>query len=349
MSRERKKPTGLVRFLRKPLNERNNLVVGVVGLLITALIALGAYRADALPFLGGGTGYTAEFSDSAGLRVGDDVRIAGVRVGQVTAVNLDGDRVAVDFEVENAWVGNSSEVAIGIRTLLGAKYLALDPQGPEEQDPGERIPLDRTTTPLDVTQAFQQLGETVGELDTEAIGESFEAISDAFRETSPEVDAVLNGVADLSEVINQRDAELSQLLESADDISAVLADQSDEFERLINDGNLLLEEVRARREAINALFRSTVTLSEQLTGLVQDNQEQIQPTLNSLDQVADVFLENQEQLDEVLATAGPYYRLLGNAVGSGRWLDTYICGLVPEAYVPQAVPDEGCVSPRGGQ
>ncbi|WP_059012522.1 MCE family protein [Streptomyces specialis] len=340
---------GALRGRIKPLNEWNTLVVGVVGLTLCALLCLGAYRADSLPLIGGGTEYTADFTEAAGLRTGDEVRIAGVRVGEVTGVDLDGDRVKVSFRVEDAWVGDSSRVAIGIKTLLGSKYLALDPLGSEEQDPDERIPSSRTASPYDVTEAFQQLGEQVGELDTDAIAESFATIADTFENTSPEVGDVLEGMSALSETIASRDAELANLLESADVVSGVLAEQSDAFETLIQDGNVLLEEVRQRRDAIHALFVNTGQLSETLSGIVEDNNAQIQPTLDALNQVTDVLLDNQEQLDAVLATAGPYYRLVGNTVGNGQWLDIYACGLVPSSYMPPGTaPESGCMPPRPG-
>lgn len=51
----------------KPVRERNPVAVGVIGLVVLALLGLAAYRADALPFIGGGTAYSADFTESAGL------------------------------------------------------------------------------------------------------------------------------------------------------------------------------------------------------------------------------------------------------------------------------------------
>ncbi|NED01552.1 MCE family protein, partial [Streptomyces sp. SID6648] len=76
-----------------------------------------------------GTTYSADFSEAAGLDTGDEVRIAGVKVGRVTGVALDGAKVKVTFEVEDAWVGDRTTAAIAIKTVLGDKYLALDPLG----------------------------------------------------------------------------------------------------------------------------------------------------------------------------------------------------------------------------
>jgi phospholipid/cholesterol/gamma-HCH transport system substrate-binding protein len=330
----------------KPLKDRNPVAVGIVGLLLSALVALIAYNADALPVIGGGTGYTAEFSEAAGLREGDEVRVAGVKVGSVTGISLDGDRVLVGFRVKDAWIGDASTVAIAIKTLLGSKYLALDPLGTGAQDPGERIPLARTTSPLDVTKAFEGLGDTLGELDTEKIAESFQVISETFRDTPPEVSAALQGLSDLSRTVSSRDTEIAELLAAGEQISGALAGQNGNIEALISDGNLLLAEIGERRTAIHALLTGSQELGRELAGVVEDNNEQIGPTLDALDRVTGVLEENQQQLDQALALAGPYYRLMGNALGTGRWFDSYICGVVPPEYLPDgARPKTGCAPP----
>ncbi|MEO3765610.1 MCE family protein [Streptomyces sp. B8F3] len=330
----------------KPVRERNPIAVALVGLLVLALGGFAAYRAEALPGVGGGTSYTAHFSEAAGLRSGDEVRVAGVKVGEVDEVGLDGPRVAVDFTVRDAWIGDRSTAAIAIETLLGEKYLAVDPLGDARQDADQPIPVGRTTSPYDVTQAFQDLSSTVGELDTTALAESFEVISETFEDTPPNVRKAANGLADLSQTISSRDAELARLLSGSDEITKTLKDQNDTFETLLKDGNDLLAEVRSRRDAIHALFTGTRDLAKELDGLVEDNEEQIGPTLDALDRVTGVLQANEKNLDKALATAGPYYRLVGNTLGSGRWFDSYLCGLVPREYAPDVVPNRGCRPPK---
>jgi phospholipid/cholesterol/gamma-HCH transport system substrate-binding protein len=124
----------------KPLRDRNPVAVAAVGLVILGLIVYLAFNANNLPLIGGGTGYTAYFTESAGLSPGNEVRVAGVTVGRVTGVSLAGNAVKVTFVVKNTWVGDASTVAIDIKTILGAKYLALDPVGAASQDPSAPIP-----------------------------------------------------------------------------------------------------------------------------------------------------------------------------------------------------------------
>ncbi|MFF3171703.1 MCE family protein [Streptomyces sp. NPDC057900] len=331
----------------KPLRERNPVAIGIAGLLVLALIGFGAYRADSLPFIGGGTTYTADFTESAGLGSGDEVRIAGVKVGEVTGVSLDGDKVKVSFRVKDAWIGNSSTVGIAIKTLLGDKYLAVDPLGTGPQDPDRRIAASRTTSPYDVTQAFNGLGETIGEIDTKQLAKSFETISATFKDSPPDVKSAADGLSALSRTVSQRDAQLATLLKGSKQLTKTLAHKKSSFETLLEDGNLLLGEIQARRDSIHLLLTGTQDLGIQLTGLVADNNKQLKPTLESLGRVTAVLVKNRKSLDKVLSLTGSYNRLVGNTLGNGRWLDNYVCGVVPRDYLPAGTPPAtGCMPPK---
>jgi phospholipid/cholesterol/gamma-HCH transport system substrate-binding protein len=334
-----------------PVKERNPVAVALVGLAVLALVLYAALNARSLPFVGGGTTYSADFSEAAGLDEGDEVRIAGVKVGEVTSVGLDGDRVKVAFRVrgDSTWIGDRTTATIAIKTLLGSKYLALDPLGSGRQDPGNRIPLSRTTSPYDVTSALQDLGSTIDEVDTAQLAQSFETLSDTFKDSAPEVRTAVKGLSALSRTVSSRDAELARLLRSSEQLTKTLQTKKSSFETLIDDGGSLLGELRQRRDAVKALLSGSQALGKELKGLVADNERQLRPTLKSLGRVTGVLEKNQGQLDRTLALLGPYYRLMGNALGNGRWFDSYLCGAVPREYLSDATrPKTSCVPPKNG-
>ncbi|MFK3732887.1 MCE family protein [Streptomyces sp. NPDC088090] len=331
----------------KPVKERNPLAVAVVGLVLLGLLATLAYNVDRLPLVGGDTSYSADFSEAAGLDSGDEVRIAGVKVGEVTGVTLDGPKVKVTFEVGDAWVGDRSTAAIAIKTLLGEKYLALDPLGSARQAPGTRIPLSRTTSPYDVTQAFQDLSGTIDDIDTAQLAESFRTISDTFKDSPPHVRSAADGLSELSKTVSKRDTELARLLENSDRFTKTLKNKKSSFEVLLEDGGSLLGELQKRRDAIRALLKGSRALGTELSGLVDDNDRQLGPTLKALGRVTGVLEKNSGQLDKTLALVGPYYRLVGNTLGTGRWFDSYLCGVVPREYLPAgSLPATGCMPPK---
>ncbi|QWF83737.1 MCE family protein [Amycolatopsis sp. CA-230715] len=324
----------------KPFKERDPILVGAVTALIMVLIGSATFFADDLPIIGGGTEYAAEFSEAAGLKTRDEVRVAGVKVGEISAVDLKGDHVEVRFKVKGVWLGDRTSAAIKIKTLLGQKNLLLDPRGGNEMDPSTPIPKDRTTSPYDVTEVFNDLANTAGSIDTVKLAQSFRTLSETMGASAPQdVRAALDGMSALSKTLASRDDELTKLFDGTSKVSKLLGDRSAQVESLINNGNVLLTELNARKDAIAKLFGGTKALGQQLRGLVADNEKTLGPALDQLDRVGAVLQRNQDKLTESLRLAGPYYRLLGNAVGNGRWIDTYICGLVQAG---------GDCAPKGG-
>ncbi|MGH3534907.1 MAG: MCE family protein [Pseudonocardiaceae bacterium] len=323
---------------------RHPIAIGIVGLIVLALLATAAYNADNLPIIGGGTVYTAQFSDAAGLRAGDPVYIAGVEVGRVTAVKLAGDRVQALLRVRDAWLGDQTNAAIEIKSLLGARSVSLDPRGQRALDPRTPIPLARTASPYDVVEALSGLSGTLQQIDTAQLEQSLQTLADTFRATPADVRGTLNGLSRLSETIASRDQQIHHLLAGTEALTGVLAGRNAEFERLLADGNLLLAEVRRRREAISALLTDVQVLSVQLRGLVADNSAQLRPALQQLDRVAAVLQRNQLNLDRGLQLEPVFIRLFTNTLGNGRWFDNYICGLLPPptALGPLTINERGC-------
>lgn len=330
--------------------QRSPVPIAVIGLVIVTLLTLAAYNSDDLPIIGGGTTYTAEFSESAGLHSGDPVYIAGIEVGRVSGVALTGDRVTVSFRIREAWIGADTTAAIQIRTLLGAKSLSLDPRGDQVLDPEQPIPLARTAAPFDVVEALGGLSGTIEEIDTARLEQSLRTLADTFRGTPEEVSGALDGLSRLSRTVASRDEELADLLVNTRTLAAVLADRNAEFERLLHEGNLLLAEVQRRRDAIRALLTTTRTLSAELRGLVADNGAQLRPALEQLDRVAAVLQRNQDNLDRALELEAVFVRVFGNSIGTGRWFDNYACGLAPPATAvgPITINEEGCRPPISG-
>lgn len=328
----------------RSFSSRNPIPIGIAGLIVLGLAFTVAMFSDDLPIIGGGTSYSAEFSEAAGLEPDDEVRIAGVKVGKVSDVELDGDRVLVTFKVKDAWVGDRTSADIKIKTLLGQKYLALEPDGREVLDPAQRIPLERTTAPYDVLEAFRGLAETTNQIDTAQLAQSFEVIAETFADTPDDVRGALSGLQALSKTISSRDDQLAQLLDNTRQISQTLAERDAEVVRLLQDGNLLLAEIMQRRDAISTLLTGTQTLARELRGLVDDNNKQLGPVLDSLDQLTGMLARNQDALGAGIKNLAPFVRLFNNAVGNGRWFDNYICGLLPPPI--GTINEEGCLGAK---
>lgn len=327
--------------MRRPFRERNPIPIGIVGLVIAAALFVLSLNLDRVPAFGG-TGYSAAFSEAAGLRPGDKVRVAGVEVGDVTGVDLEGAHVRVDFRVAgDVEFGRQTRATIRIGTILGEKYLALEPDGPGQWPAAEQLPLSQTQAPFDVVPALEQLSTTIDEIDTKQLAASFDTLSRTFRDSPEEVRASLRGLTRLSETIASRDQELRELLEHANNVTQVLADRNQEFTKLLADGDKLLREVRARRAVIHQVLVNTVQLSQQLTALVKENEKELEPTLRRLNSVVDILVRNERNLDRSIELLEPFIRYFTNTLGNGRWFDTYLQNLAP---LPSSVQ-----LPGGGQ
>ncbi|MDQ3577321.1 MAG: MCE family protein, partial [Actinomycetota bacterium] len=228
-----------------------------------------------------------------------------------------------------------------IKTLLGQKYLSLEPDGGQVLDPDQRIPRERTTAPYDVLEAFRGLAETVDDVDTEQLAKSFEVISQTFADTPDEVKGALDGLQALSRTVSSRDRQLATLLDNTKQITKTLADRDAEVVALLSDGSLLLAELNNRKDAISTLLTGTQTLATELQGLVADNTAQLGPVLESLDQLTGMLRRNQDSLAEGIKKFAPFARQFNNAIGNGRWFDNYICGLIPPPLGPVNQP--GCL------
>jgi phospholipid/cholesterol/gamma-HCH transport system substrate-binding protein len=321
----------------KPFRERNPVVVGAVGLTVLGLLTVAAFNADSLPLIGGGTTYSAAFSEAGGLKPGDEVRIAGVKVGKVDSVGLAGDHVKVTFKVKgDPEFGTDTGAAIRVKTILGAKYLALNPKGPGQLPAGSEIPLARTVSAYDVVQAFSDLTTTSEKVDTGRLAKALDTISTTFQDSPPEVRASIQGLSRISRTVASRDKALRNLLGHANGVTKVLAQHSKDFSALVKDGGKLFQEISKRRSAIHKLLTTSALLGIELSGLVQDDAKQIGPALKNLNTFVTMLERNQASLDRSIKLLAPYVRVFTNTLGNGRWFDSYVQNLVAAPVVPRS-------------
>jgi phospholipid/cholesterol/gamma-HCH transport system substrate-binding protein len=317
-----------------PFRERNPVTIGAISLALLAGLLVVAFRADDLPVIGGGDTYYAAFAESGGLKPNDEVRIAGVRVGKVNSVELDGDHVKVTFKVDSSEkFGPATGAAIKVKTLLGAMFLALEPAGAGQMAEESTIPIERTTAPYDVVEAFEGLASTSEEINTDQLAASLTTLADLTRNTPDEFRAALDGVTRLSANVAARDDEINTLLVNLEKVSTVLDERDQDIVALMRDADILFRALVSRREAIHNLLTSTSTLSRELTLLVRQSRADLKPALTHLENVVNVLNKNEDNLDNSLRLMAPFYTVFANTLGNGPWFDTYIQNMPPAPQV----------------
>jgi len=316
---------------------RHPVRIGVIGLVVLAGLMLAAFNIDDLPLIGGGTGYAAAFRDASGLAPGNEVRVAGVKVGKVTGVALDRDGqqpfVRVDFRVDGVRLGRDTEATVRIKTVLGQKYLALAPAGATPLPAGARIPLAHTASPLDVVDAVNGLADTLDHIDAGQLSQAFTVLSQTFADTPDSVRSSLAGLSRVSQAVAERDDQLRTLLAHARAVTSVLADNDQALKNLIVNGNQLLAEVIKRRDAIHDLLVTSTQLATEISGLVADNRSRLGPALSHLHDVLAILQRDRTNLDQTIARMAPFIDAFTNVLGNGRWFDSYLAGLL-QPYQP---------------
>ena len=316
----------------KRFSERNPLVIGAVGVCLSAAVTLGAVSPPNLPFLSGQRGGKAYFAEAGGLLVGAPVQVCGLEVGKVTGIALDGARVVVSFDIESdVRLGDRTEAAIKTKSLLGAKLLSVTPRGDGSLDGA--IPLERTTSPYQLPEVLGELSRTISGIDTQQVSASLSVLSETFADTPQGVREAVKGAARLAETIDRRDTQLRSLLANANKVTAVFGKHSQQIASLIANTNAVLVELRTQSDALGQLSGNISGLSRQLVGLVSDNLAQMKTALDKLNRVLAVLDNRKQRIQESIKLFNQFAMSLGEAASSGPFLKAYFANLLPGQFL----------------
>ncbi len=316
----------------KQMTDRNPLKIGVVGTLITAAVLMGVLNYDKLPFVNGARDYSAYFADAAGLRPDSPVEVAGLRVGKVSGIELDGAQVLVKFDIDgDIHVGDRSEAAIKTKTILGSKFVEITPRG----DAGQSgpIPIGRTTSPYQLADALGDLSTTVSGLDTDELSASLATLAETFSETPPDVRVAVQGASRFADVIAQRDQQVRSLLSRASKVSQVLSERSDQIVNLVADTNALLVALQSQSSALDAIAGNISAVSRQVHGFIDENRQTFAPALNKLNGVLTILEQRKEKLQDAIKRLNAYSMSLGESISSGPFFNGYVSNILPGQFL----------------
>jgi phospholipid/cholesterol/gamma-HCH transport system substrate-binding protein len=316
----------------KPFSERNPVAVGAVSMLVIAGIVWMSLNYNKIPFIGGGRGYSAYFAEAGGLAAGNPVEVSGAKVGQVSSVALDGARVIVNFKIDkDIHIGDQSEAAIKVKTLLGSKYLEVTPRGEGQQT--SAIPLDRTKSPYQLPDALGDLATTIGGLNTDQLSNSLAVLANEFSNTPPDLKDAVQGLGRFSKSLNDRDAQLRTLLDNANKATKVLADRSDEVVNLVVNTNALLVELETQSGALDQMFGNLSALARQIKGFIAENRATLKPALEKLNGVLAIVDNRKEKVQEAIKGLNGYALSLGESVSSGPIFKAIVGNLLPGQFI----------------
>lgn len=316
----------------KSFTERNPYVIGVTGIGLVAAVLLTSFNYDKLPFLNTDITYQAYFAEAGGLTAGADVQVSGSPVGRVESLQLDGDKVRVDFRIKHAInLGDRTEAAIKTRSLLGAKILEITPRGDGHQH--GPIPVERTTPPYQLPDALGDLATTISGLDTGELSHSLATLADTFADTPPQLSAAVAGVTRFSQAVNTRDEQLRKLLDEANTVTTVIGERRTQILGLVNDTNALFTQLQTQSAALDHVSGNLTALAHQISGFIADNKTQMKPALDKLNGVLTLVDNRKERVQEALTLLNSYIMALGEALSAGPFFKAYVANLIPGQFI----------------
>ena len=295
-----------------------------IGLVAIALAVVGALVILVLSVVSFGTSsYTAVLEHTAGLRKGEDVQVHGVSVGRVTGIELSDRHVVVTFELDqDIDLGSDTTAEVKVATLLGTHYLDVKPSGSGSLADG-RIPLERTSVPYNLQDVLEGGTKNLRELDADTLARALTAVSETLSASAGDIGPALTGVTRLSEVVTTRSSQVQGLLDAARSVTDQLSDSSADIVGLMEQTNLVVSEITARREAIHQLLVETTRLSDALTAIVTQTQEDLRPALRDVNLALASLNKEDKALTHVLKVMAPAVRYVSNATGNGPFVDLY--------------------------
>lgn len=314
----------------KNFRERSPALVGIISILAIAAATTFAFYIDRIPALKQAYEVEAEFADAAGLSTENQVRVAGIKVGTVSDIQLDGAHVLVTMEIDNGIeIPADAFAEIKLATLLGTKFIDIESKGGEPfLESGDVIPLEKTSIPYEIYQASNQGTAVLEDLDGEALNDMLVQLTELTKVAQDEVGSALQGLNELGTGLTEKDEELRSLLSGSEELTALLADEGDELVRLIDASNDVLGSLARKREQLQSLLSVTRQMARTVTTILRENRGSLDSILDDLHSALVVLERNVEHLDVAFQYAGPSTRYFASIFTQGRWGDIYTCALV---------------------
>ena len=320
----------------KNFRERSPVLIGIISILAITAATIFAFSINKIPALKSAFKISAEFKDAAGLTAENQVRVAGIKVGTVSEIELDGDRVVVTMEIDNGTqIPKGAFAEIKLATILGTKFVDIEAKGggPYLED-GDSIPLEDTAIPYEIYQASNQGTNLLEDLDGPALNDALVQLTKLIDTSKEELGEALAGLNELGAGLNDKEEDIRSLLANSNELTELLADEGDQINDLIVSSDAVLSSLAQKREEVQSLLEAAKLMSGELAGVLKDNRENVDAILTKLHKALVVLDRNVEHLDVALEYAGPASRYFGEVFSQGRWGDIFNCAPIITAGCP---------------
>ncbi len=287
---------------------------------------------------GGSKSYQAQFSDATGVVQGDDVRIAGVKVGTVKDVEIVEDTMAlVSFTVDDdTQLNKSTNALIRYRNLVGQRYISLtQAQGDTAVlEDGDTIPIDQTMSALDLTVLFNGFKPLFQALSPDDINKLSYEIVQVFQGEGGTLENLLGRTASLTSTLADRDEVIGALIKNLDYVLDHVADRDEQLSNLIRGFRTLIGGLKDDRQAILASLDGISDLSVETAGLLKGIRAPFVEDIKQLRRFAGNVDRNKAELDRALQVLPIKLTKVGRTAIYGSWFNFYLCDFEGRVKLP---------------
>ncbi|HVV10242.1 MCE family protein [Amycolatopsis sp.] len=306
------------------------LIFAAVTVLLTGI--LGATIANTN--FGVSSTYVARFTDASGLHEGDDVRIVGVKVGQVDKITVaqEGDRNLADvhFTVSQAYQLPSAVTAtVKYRNLVGQRYLALGTtvDGDGRLPAGGTIPPERTQPALNLTVLFNGFKPLFQALDPQQVNQLSYEIIQVFQGEGGTIDSLLTHTASVTTAIADKDKVIGQVIDNLNNVLATVNSRGPQLANLIDQTQQLVTGLSQQRQPIGDAVTALSNLTQVTAGLVQDARPSLKDDISSLGLLSQNLSDSGQLLDELLQKLPGNLEKFTRTLSYGSWYNYFLCNL----------------------
>ena len=281
---------------------------------------------------GGGEKFSAIFTDVASLNEGDEIRIAGVRVGQVQSIEIyDRDRAKVEFSVDNRdSLPASTTATIRYRNLINQRYIALEQgtgnQG-EKLDSGATIPIERTKPAVNLTTLFNGFRPLFQTLTAEDVNKlSFEIIQ-VFQGEAGTIGDLVANTASLTNTVADKDQVIGQVFDNLNGVLETVNKNDTGLNDLIVNTQKLVSGLAADRGTVGSAITSLAGLTNATADVLEPSRPAIQGTIAAVNDLSAKLNARAPEVNGILANLPIKLDKLVRVASYGSWFQFYLCGI----------------------
>ena len=304
-------------------------VFAVVTLLATTLLAVTIKNVDTEPT----RSFAAVFTDAANVVSGDEVRMAGVRVGTVSGVSLYRNREAkVDFSVaDQVAMTTTTRVEVRYRNLIGQRYLAIV-EGASDGDPlqpGTLIPAERTAPALNLTTLFNGFRPLLRGLDPADVNRLSYQLVQVLQGEGGTVTSLFRRVGSLTNSLADRDALIGRVIDNLDGTLGPIAQHDQQLSALIGDLRDLMTGLSRDRHAIGSSLVGIDRLTRATGSLLADARPALAGDIRHLGRLAaELDTPRSRRLLKHFLTYTPFKLKVATPEASyAAFLNFYVCAV----------------------